>query len=70
MSFVRQLYCTVLDNNCKFFMSWKNKIMIGTWTSKQEKEIQESSDDEKETECDSMMLRTFHYACILVASSD
>ncbi len=70
MYFVHQLYCTVLDNNCKLFKSWKNKIMIGTWTSKQEKENQESSDDKKETECDSMMLRTFHYACILVASSD
>ncbi len=43
--------------------------MIGTWTSKQEEEIQESS-DEKETECDSMMLRTFHHAFIWVASSD
>ncbi len=44
--------------------------MIGTWTSKQEEENQESSDEEKETGCDSMMLRTFHHACIWVASSD
>ncbi len=67
MSFVRQLYCSVMDNNCTVFKSWK-KIMIGTWTSKQE-ENQESS-DEKETECYSMILRTFHHACIWMASSD
>ncbi len=30
--------------------------MIGIWTTKQEGEIQESSDD-KETECDYMMLK-------------
>ncbi len=42
---------------------------IETWTSKQEEENQESSDDEKETECDSMMLKIFHHACIWVASS-
>ncbi len=47
MSFVHQLYCTVLDNNCKLFKSWKNKIMIGTWTSKREEENQESSDEKK-----------------------
>jgi hypothetical protein len=58
----------VLDDNCKLFKSWKKKFMIGTWTSKQEEENQGSS-DEKETECDSVMLRTFHHACILVASS-
>ncbi len=68
MSFVHQLYCSVMDNNCTLFKSWK-KFMIGTWTSKQEEENQESS-DEKEIECDSMMLRTFHHACIWVASSD
>ncbi len=33
--------------------------MIGTWTSKQDQENQESS-DEKETECDSVVLKTFH----------
>jgi hypothetical protein len=44
--------------------------MIGTWTCKQEEENQESSDDKQETECDSMMLKTFHHACIWVASSD
>ncbi len=46
------------------------EVYDGTWTSKQEEENQESSDDEKETECNSMMLRTFHHACIWVASSD
>ncbi len=69
MSFVHQLYRSVMDNNCTLFKSWK-KFMIGTWTSKQEEENQESSDDEQETECNSMMLRTFHHACIWVASSD
>ncbi len=44
--------------------------MIGTWTSKQDQENQESSDDEKETECDSVVLKTFHHICIWVASSD
>ncbi len=58
----------MLDNNCKLFMTWKKKFMIGTWTSKPEEENQESSDDEKETECDSMMLKTFYHACIWVAS--
>ncbi len=48
----------MLDNNCKLFMTWKK-----TWTSKQEEENQESSDDEKETECDSMMLKTFYHTC-------
>ncbi len=43
--------------------------MIGTWTSKQDQENQESS-DEKETECDSVVLKTFHHICIWVASSD
>ncbi len=43
--------------------------MIGTWTSKQDQENQESS-DEKETECDSVVLKTFHHICICVASSD
>ncbi len=43
--------------------------MIGTWTSKQDQENQESSDDEKETECDSVV-KTFHHICIWVASSD
>ncbi len=70
MSFVHQLYCTVLDNNCKLFKSWKKKFMIGTWTSKQEEENQESSDDGKETERDSVILKTFHHKCIWVASSD
>ncbi len=59
----------MLDYNCKLFMTWKKKIVIGTWTSKQEEENQESSDDEKETECDSMMLKTFYHICIWVASS-
>ncbi len=64
MSFVRQLYCTVLDNNCKLFKSWKKKkFMIGSWTSKQEEENQESS-VEKETELGSVMLKTFHHICI------
>ncbi len=58
MTFVHQLYCRVLDNNCKLFKSCKKLFMIGT--SKQEEENQESS-DEKETECDSMMLRTSPY---------
>ncbi len=39
-------------------MTFKKKIVISTWTSKQEEENQESSDD-KEIECDSMMLKTF-----------
>ncbi len=69
MSFVHQLYRSVMDNNCTLFKSWK-KFMIGTWTSKQEEEIQESSEDEQETECNSMMLRTLHHAFIWVASSD
>ncbi len=43
--------------------------MIETWTSKQDQENQESS-DEKETECDSVVLKTFHHICIWVASSD
>ncbi len=43
--------------------------MIGTWTSKQDQENQENS-DEKETECDSVVLKTFHHICIWVASSD
>ncbi len=51
----------MLDNNCKLFMTWKKKFMIGTWTSKPEEENQESSDDEKETECDSMMLKSRHF---------
>ncbi len=44
--------------------------MIGTWTSKQEEENQESSDD-KETDSisDSMMHKTFYHTCIWVASS-
>ncbi len=41
-------------------MTFKKKIVMGTWTSKQEEENQESSDDE-ETECDSMMLKTFYH---------
>ncbi len=57
----------MLDNNCKLFMTWKKKFMIGTWTSKPEEENQESSDDE-ETECVSMMLKTFHHTFIWVAS--
>ncbi len=52
---------------CKLFVTWK-KIVIGTWTSKQEEENQESSDDEKETECDSMMLETFYNTCIWVVT--
>ncbi len=50
----------MLDNNCKLFMTFKKKIVMGTWTSKQEEENQESSDD-KEIECDSMMLKTFYH---------
>jgi hypothetical protein len=50
-------------------MTWKKKFMIGAWISKQEEENQESS-VEKETGCDSMMLRTFYHACIWVASFD
>ncbi len=49
----------MLDNNCKLFMTFKKKIVMGTWTSKQEEENQESSDD-KEIECDYMMLKTFY----------
>ncbi len=45
----------------------EKKFMIGTWTSKPEEENQESSDDE-ETECVSMMLKTFHHTFIWVAS--
>ncbi len=58
-----------MDIKCKLFMTWKKKIMIGTWTSKQEEENQESSDNEQETERDSMMFKTFHHACIWVAPS-
>ncbi len=43
--------------------------MIGSWTSKQEEENQGSYDG-NETECDSMMLRTFHHIYLWVASSD
>ncbi len=50
----------MLDNNCKLFMTFKKKIVMGTWTSKQEEETQESSDD-KEIESDSMMLKTFYH---------
>ncbi len=50
----------MLDNNCKLFMTFKKKIVMGTWTSKQEEENQESSDD-KEIECDYMMLKTFYH---------
>ncbi len=50
----------MLDNNWKLFMTFKKKIVMGTWTSKQEEENQESSDD-KEIECDSMMLKTFYH---------
>ncbi len=43
------------------------KIVMGTWTSKQEEENQESSD--KELNVDSMMLKTFlpsiHLGCDL-----
>ncbi len=58
----------MLDNNCKLFMTFK-KIVMGTWTSKQEEENQESSDDE-ETECDSMIdaqdiLPSIHLGCDL-----
>ncbi len=43
------------------------KIVMGTWTSKQEEENQESSDDQ-ETECDSMMLKTFYHLYIWVVT--
>ncbi len=56
----------MLDNNCKLFMTFKKKIVMGTWTSKQEEENQESSD--KETECDSMMLKTFYHLYIWVVT--
>ncbi len=65
----------MLDNNCKLSMTWKKTIVIGTWTSKQEEENQESSNDEQETEWDSMMLRTFHhttpcyFSCLYAISS-
>ncbi len=54
----------MLDNNCKLFMTFKKKIVMGTWTSKQEEENLESSDD-KETECDSMMLKTFYHIWVV-----
>ncbi len=41
-------------------MTFKKKIVMGTWTSKQEEENQESSDDKK-IERDSMMLKTFYH---------
>ncbi len=53
----------MLDNNCKLFMTFKKKIVMGTWTSNQEEENQESSED-KEIECDSMMLKTFYHIYI------
>ncbi len=52
----------MLDNNCKLFMTFKKKIVMVT--SKQEEENLESSDD-KETECDSMMLKTFYHIWVV-----
>ncbi len=67
MSFVHHtVRCCI--KNFKLFKSLKI-FMIGSWTSKQEEENQGSSDG-NETECDSMMLRTFHHIYLWVASSD
>ncbi len=58
----------MLYNNCKLFVM--EEEVYDRVICKQEEENQESY-VEKETECDSVMLKTFHHIlCFWVASSD
>ncbi len=56
----------MLDTTAKLFMTFK-KIVMGNMDKQAGGRNQESSDD-KETECDSMMLKTFYHLYIWVVT--